>query len=134
MLKYLLDTCICIYIIKNRPAQARETFRRHQGQLGMSAVTLMELIKGAEKSMQPERNLDVIEGFSARLEVLDFDREAAIHAGQIMAELQRQGRIIGAYDIQIAAHARSRGYILVTNNLREFERVPGLRLENWASE
>ncbi|MFA5516558.1 MAG: tRNA(fMet)-specific endonuclease VapC [Desulfuromonadales bacterium] len=133
MLKYMLDTCTCIYTIKNRPDEVREAFRRHHGQLCISTVTLMELVKGAEKSMKPEANMAVIEGFAARLEVLDFDRNAAAHSGQIIAELELSGRKIGAFDSQIAGHARSRGLIVVTNNTREFERVPGMRIENWVS-
>jgi tRNA(fMet)-specific endonuclease VapC len=131
MIKYMLDTCTCIYTIKNRPAEVREAFRRHHGQLCISAVTLMELIKGVEKSEKPEANLEVIEGFAARLSVLDFDRNAAVHSGQIIAALELRGEKIGAYDSQIAGHARSQGLIIVTNNIREFSRVDGLRLENW---
>lgn len=133
MLKYMLDTCTCIYTIKNRPQEVREAFRRHHGQLSISTITLMELTKGAEKSTHPEANMEVIEGFAARLEILDFDRHAATHSGQILAELELRGEKIGAYDSQIAGHARSQGLIVVTNNLREFERVPGLRVENWAA-
>jgi tRNA(fMet)-specific endonuclease VapC len=132
MLKYLLDTNILIYTIKNRPPRVRELFNRHADQLSISTVTLGELIYGAESSQQPERNLAVVEGMAARLEVLPFDADAAVHFGQIRAELRRGGRPIGPYDTMIAGHARSRGLVLVTNNLREFERVPGLRLENWA--
>jgi len=131
MLKYLLDTCTCIYAIKNRPQRVREAFRRHHGQLCISAVTLMELIKGVEKSGNPEANLHIVEGFAARLVVLDFDRNAAIHGGQIIAGLELSGQKIGAYDSQIAGHARSQGLIVVTNNIREFARVPGLQVENW---
>jgi len=131
MIKYMLDTCTCIYTIKNRPTEVREAFRRHHGQLCISAVTLMELIKGVEKSEKPEANLEVIEGFAARLSVLDFDRNAAVHSGQIIAALELRGEKIGAYDSQIAGHARSQGLIIVTNNIREFSRVAGLRLENW---
>lgn len=133
MLKYLLDTCTCIYTIKNRPQEVREAFRRYSNHLSISAITLMELIKGAEKSNNLEANLEVVEGFAARLEVLDFDRYAAAHSAQIIAALELSGQKIGAYDCQIAGHARSRGLIVVTNNIREFERVPGLRLENWVS-
>lgn len=133
MLKYLLDTCICIYTIRNRPQEVREAFRCHNKQMSISVITLMELIKGAEKSENPEANLEVIEGFAARLEVLDFDQNAAAHSGQIIASLELSGQKIGAYDCQIAGHARSRGLIVVTNNMREFERVPGLLLENWVT-
>ncbi|CAI8879153.1 tRNA(fMet)-specific endonuclease VapC [Pseudomonas sp. IT-P74] len=131
MIKYMLDTNICIFTIKNKPQVVREAFNRHHSQLCISAVTLMELIYGAEKSAAPEKNLAVIEGFSARLEVLPFDNEAAAHTGMIRSELAKAGKPIGPYDQMIAGHARSRGFIVVTNNLREFERVPGLRVEDW---
>ncbi|MCF5143116.1 tRNA(fMet)-specific endonuclease VapC [Pseudomonas sp. WS 5532] len=131
MLKFMLDTNICIFTIKNKPQQVRETFKRHHGQLGISTVTLMELIYGAEKSANPERNLADVEGFAARLEVLKYDQDAAIHTGQLRAELARAGTPIGPYDQMIAGHARSQGLILVTNNRREFDRVPGLRVEDW---
>ena len=132
MLKYLLDTNIVIYTIKNRPAAVREIFKRHAGQMAISTVTLGELIYGAERSSQPERNLADIEGFAARLAVLPFDEPAAAHFGQGRAELYRSGKPIGPYDMMIAGHARALGLILVTNNVREFERVPGVRIENWA--
>ena len=131
MIKYMLDTNICIFTIKNKPQIVREAFNRHDGQLCISAVTLMELIYGAEKSAAPEKNLAVIESFAARLEVLPFDNEAASHTGMIRSELAKAGTPIGPYDHMIAGHARSRGFIVVTNNLREFERVPGLRVEDW---
>jgi tRNA(fMet)-specific endonuclease VapC len=133
MLKYMLDTNICIFTIKNKPQHVREAFTRHHGQLCISSVSLMELIYGAEKSASPERNLGVVEGFSARLEVLNYDELAAGHTGQLRAELARNGTPIGPYDQLIAGHARSRGLILVTNNRREFDRVPGLRVEDWTA-
>lgn len=133
MLKYLLDTNICIFTIKNKPQAVRDAFNRHHGQLCISSVTLMELIYGAEKSAAPERNLAVVEGFAARLEVLSYDANAAAHTGQLGAELAKAGTPIGPYGQMIAGHARSLGLILVSNNLREFERVPGLRLEDWVS-
>jgi len=131
MLKYMLDTNICIFTIKNKPHEVREAFNRYQGQLCISAITLMELIYGAEKSAAPEKNLAVVESFAARLDVLNYDQEAAAHSGQLRAELAKNGKPIGPYDQMIAGHARSQGLILVTNNLREFERVPGLRVEDW---
>lgn len=134
MLKFMLDTNICIFTIKNRPQPVREVFKRHHGQMCISAVTLMEMIYGAEKSPNPERNLADIEGFAARLEVLKYDQEAAAHTGQLRAELARAGTPIGPYDQMIAGHARSQGLILVTNNRREFDRVPGLRVEDWVAE
>lgn len=131
MLKYMLDTNICIFTIKNKPEIVRAAFNQHSGQMCISTITLMELIYGAEKSSNPEKNLAVVEGFSARLEVLQFGSDAAIHAGQVRAELAKKGAPIGPYDNMIAGHARSQGLIVVTNNMREFERVPGLRVEDW---
>ncbi|MFN3506425.1 MAG: tRNA(fMet)-specific endonuclease VapC [Allorhizobium sp.] len=133
MLKYMLDTNICIFTVKNRPAHMREVFNRHHGQMCISAVSLMELIYGAEKSASPERNLAVVEGFAARLDVLPYDEIAASHTGQLRAELAKSGTPIGPYDQMIAGHARSRGLMVVTNNRREFDRVPGLRVEDWAA-
>ncbi len=127
----MLDTNMVIYTIKNRPNQVRETFKQHQDQMCISAVTWGELIYGAEKSSHPERNLADIEQMAARLEIAPFEALAATHFGQLRAELYRIGKPIGPYDMMIAGHARSMGFILVTNNLKEFERVPGLRVENW---
>ena len=127
----MLDTNMVIYTIKNRPNQVRETFKQHQDQMCISAVTWGELIYGAEKSSHPERNLADIEQMAARLEIAPFETLAAAHFGQLRAELYRIGKPIGPYDMMIAGHARSMGFILVTNNLKEFERVPGLRVENW---
>ena len=132
MIKYMLDTNICIYTINNKPAKVRDAFIQHQTQLCISSITLMELIYGAEKSAVVSANLAVVEGFVARLQVLAYDNAAAEHTGQLRAELAKLGQPIGPYDQMIAGHARSQGLILVSNNLREFSRVPGLRLEDWA--
>ena len=94
--------------------------------------SLSELVFGAEHSQQVERNLADIEAFAARLEVLPFDNKAAYHFGQIRAALYRAGRPIGPYDMMIAGQARASGLKLVTNNVKEFERVPGLLLEDWS--
>ncbi|SEQ97287.1 tRNA(fMet)-specific endonuclease VapC [Pseudomonas sp. NFACC02] len=131
MLRYMLDTNMCIFTIKNKPAHVREAFNRHHGQLCISTITLMELIYGAEKSATPEKNLSVVEGFAARLDVLPYDADAAAHTGMIRTELSRAGTPIGPYDQMIAGHARSQGLVVVTNNSKEFERVQGLRLEDW---
>jgi len=131
MIKYLLDTNILIYTIKNRPPMVRETFNRHYGQLAVSSISVGELVYGAEKSAYPERNLADIESMLARVEVLSFDEAAAHHFGQIRAELYGLGTPIGPYDMMLAGQARSAGLILVSNNAKEFERVNGLRLENW---
>ena len=131
MIRYLLDTNIVIYTIKNRPEDVRKQFNRYNGQMAVSSVTLGELVFGAEYSQQVERNLADISAFTARLEVLSFDIKAAYHYGRIRAELYKTGKPIGPYDMMIAGHARSAGLILVTNNTKEFERVHGLMLENW---
>lgn len=134
MLKYMLDTNIVIYTIKNKPAAVREAFTKHYGQMCISSVTFMELIYGAEKSSQSERNLRDVEGFAARLDVLDYGSSAAAHTGQLRAELARAGTPIGPYDQMIAGHARSKGLTLVTNNTKEFIRVQGLRLDDWVRQ
>lgn len=128
----MIDTNIAIYTIKYRPAEVRSAFKKHSAEMRLSSVSLGELIYGAEKSAQIEHNLMVIEGLAARMKVRSFDEKAAMHFGQLRAELSRSGRLIGPYDMLIAGHARSLGLILVTNNLKEFDRVPGLRTENWA--
>ncbi|MEQ9107749.1 MAG: tRNA(fMet)-specific endonuclease VapC [Limnobacter sp.] len=133
MLKYMLDTDICIYAIKNQPAEVKRAFENHYGQFCISAVTAMELVFGAEKSSNVERNLTVIEGFIARLDVLDYGKAAATQTAQIKAELAKKGSPIGAYDVMLAGHARCQGLIMVTNNLREFSKVSGLRSESWVS-
>lgn len=133
MLKYLLDTSIAIYVIKRRPAAMLDVFNRHAGRMAISSVTLAELLHGAEKSQRREHSLAVVEDFSSRLVVLDYTAKAAAHYGDIRADLERKGTPIGVNDLLIAGHARSEGLVLVTNNLREFERIDGLRLENWAT-
>ncbi len=133
MLKYMLDTNIVIYTIKNKPGEVREAFKAHDGQMCISSVTLMELIYCAEASAAVERNLREIEGFAARLEVLPYDTDAAIHTGQLRAELKKLGRPIGPYDEMIAGHARSQGLVIVTNNIRQFKHTAGVRLVNWVT-
>lgn len=132
MLRYMLDTNICIYVVKHHPASLRDAFNRHSEHLCISSVVLAELLYGAEKSAQPDHNRDTVERFAARLDVVHFDDRAAAHYGRLRADLEREGRPIGPYDLMIAAHARSLGLTLVTNNEREFRRVPGLLLENWS--
>jgi tRNA(fMet)-specific endonuclease VapC len=131
MLQYMLDTNICIYVMKNYPTELRERFNRFAEQLCMSSITLGELHYGAEKSARRIENLQAIENFTARLDVLAFSPKAAAHYGQIRAELERAGTPCGPHDMQIGAHARSEGLIVVTNNAREFSRMPGVRIENW---
>ncbi|MCH8135565.1 MAG: tRNA(fMet)-specific endonuclease VapC [Proteobacteria bacterium] len=131
MLKYMLDTNIAIYVIKRRPTEALETFNQHAGQLCLSAITLAELMHGVEKSSRPDHNLRQVEDFISRLAVLEYGNKAAAHYGNIRAALECSGMPIGVNDIHIAGHARSEGLTLVTNNMKEFERVEALRLENW---
>jgi tRNA(fMet)-specific endonuclease VapC len=134
MLQYMLDTNICIYVIKNYPPKLRERFNRLAEQLCMSSITLAELVYGAEKSARRLENLQAVEQFSARLEVLPFAPKAAVHFGQIRAEVERLGKPVGPLDMLIGAHARAEGLIVVTNNVREFRRLPGVRVENWVDE
>ena len=131
MLKFMLDTDTVIFTMNRRPEHMREMFKLNKGQMAISTVTLGELIFGAEKSAKPEHNLQVVEGFAARLEVLPFDTAACTHWGQVRNELRKAGTPIGPYDQMLAGHARSLGLILVTHNTREFRQVGGLRLEDW---
>ena len=128
----MLDTNICIYLIKNKPAHVRERFKMHQpGDLCLSSITVAELMYGAYKSQQTQRNLDALERFLMPFEIVSWDYGASVRYGQIRAQLERRGRIIGQMDMQIAAHALREDVTLVTNNVREFERIDGLRVENW---
>lgn len=131
MLAYMLDTNICIYVMKTYPPAVLEKFNALADQLCISSITLGELHYGAEKSAHRARNLTAIEHFVARLDVLPFADKAAAHYGQVRAELERAGTPCGSHDMQIGAHARSDGLIVVTNNMREFARMPGVRVENW---
>lgn len=133
MLKYMLDTNIVIYVIKRRPLQLLDIFNQHVGQLSISTITYAELIHGAEKSERVEQNLLAVDDFSSRLEVIDYNNTAAAHYGDIRATLERKGQTIGVNDLHIAGHARAKGLILVTNNEKEFNRVDGIRVENWVT-
>jgi tRNA(fMet)-specific endonuclease VapC len=133
MLKYLLDTNIVIYVLKRRPKEVLDIFNANASRMAISSITLSELIYGAEKSLNTDKNLEAVEEFVSHLEVLPYDAKASQHYGQIKAALEKKGQIIGENDIHIAAHAISHGLILVSNNVREFKRVPNLALENWVS-
>ncbi|MDR1699774.1 MAG: type II toxin-antitoxin system VapC family toxin [Lachnoclostridium sp.] len=133
-MKYMLDTNICIYIIKKKPKIVFDRMEQAlKDGLAISAITLAELEHGVFLSNYPEKNTIALNKFLSILEILSFDGEAAFHYGNIHADLQQKGTIIGQMDMLIAAHARSRGMIVVTNNTREFERVEGLGIENWVS-
>lgn len=131
MLRYLLDTNVCIRVLRDRPPEVRERFNLEADGLCISAVVLTELLHGAAKSDRPAHHRAEVERFASRLEVLPFDHAAADHAADIRATLERNGLPIGGYDVLIAGHARSRGLTVVTGNLSEFGRVEGLRCEDW---
>ena len=132
MTEYLLDTNICIYLIKKCPPEVFKRFQQIQlKQLHIPAITVFELYYGIQKNNSHRRNLTALENFIAPLTVVDFNLEAAKKAAQIRDMLQKQGTPIGPYDIQIAAIALSLNMVLLTNNTCEFDRVKGLKLENW---
>lgn len=131
-MKYMLDTNICIYVINNRPPQVIASFREKAlSSVAVSALTVSELAFGAAKSGS-QRNLETLEKFLAPVDILPFDEACAWQYGQVRAHLSRIGTPIGSIDELIAAHALALDAVLVTNNVREFQRVPGLRIENWA--
>ena len=131
MLKYLLDTDIVVYVIKRRPIEVIGVFNDNAGRMAISSITLSEPFHGAEKSAQVAQNLAVVEEFANLLEVLPYSAKASRHCGAIGAALERAGRSIGVNDLHIAAHARSEGPILVSNDVAEFERVSGLLTKIW---
>jgi tRNA(fMet)-specific endonuclease VapC len=131
MLRWMLDTNLCIRVLRDRPASLRARFNAEAEGLCISTIILAELLHGAAKSARPVENRREVERFAARLEVLPFDAEATAHTADIRAALERQGQVIGGYDLLMAGHARSRGLVVVTGNLGEFQRVDGLRCEDW---
>lgn len=131
MLRYLLDTNIVIYVLKRRPIELLSVFNQNASRMAISAITLSELYHGAEKSSKVSENLAAIEDFCSRLDVLPYGSKAAQHYGAIRAGLEKLGQPIGVNDLHIAAHARSEGLVMVTNNVGEFARVPALQVENW---
>jgi tRNA(fMet)-specific endonuclease VapC len=132
-MKYLLDTNICLYLIKKKPADVLVKFRGIPlGEIGVSAITVAELEYGVEKSRYLERNRPALDLFLAPLEIVAFDQAAARQAGIIRTALEKAGTPIGAYDILIAGHAKSLEVTLVTHNLKEFKRIESLKIENWA--
>ena len=133
MLTFMLDTNIAIHVIKQRPIAALNKFNQYAARICVSSITVAELYFGAENSQNMAKNLVQVDDFLSRLVILDYDSQAASHYGNIYADLTKKGNVISENDMHIAGHARSCGLILVTNNLREFERVEGLRLDNWVS-
>ncbi len=133
-MRYMLDTDICIYIIKEQPKHVARRFACTQAsEILMSAITYAELMRGVKKSAQVATNLEKLRLLAQEMSILAFDREAAEVYGDVRVDLERRGLIIGANDLLIAAHALQQGLTLVTNNENEFRRVPGLHVENWAA-
>ena len=131
-MRYMLDTNICIYLIKHKPPQVFEKLQEHNpDEICISAVTYAELVHGVEKSKAVERNRLALTILLSNIEILDFDMKAAEEYGRIRADLEKKGTPIGPLDMMIAGHAKSLDYTIVTNNVGEFKRVEGLQYENW---
>ena len=131
-MRYMLDTNICIYLIKHKPEKVlRKLQTIHPEDVCISSVTNAELVHGVEKSAAVEKNRLALSMLLANMEILDFDAQAADCYGKIRADLEKKGRPIGPLDMMIAGHAQSLGYTVVTNNVKEFSRVSALKIENW---
>lgn len=134
-MSYLLDTNICIYALKERPPEVLERLRSvGPAKVLLSVITALELRQGAEGSQQPEAAHSRLDPFLASMQLVPFEEEDAIYGARLRADLRRRGRPIGDFDSLIAAQALARDLILVTNNLGEFERIGGLRTENWVAQ
>ncbi len=128
----MLDTNICIYIIKNRPKSVKDRFKEFEiGELCISSITVSELMYGVYKSEYVEKNFIAIENFLMPFDIVNYDYESSIEYGKIRSDLERKGQVIGGMDMQIAAHAKALNMVLVTNNSKEFKRVHGLVIDNW---
>ncbi len=133
-MKFMLDTNICIYIIKQKPPNVIERFYQTEiSEICISSITLSELFYGVSKSSKPEQNQIALTQFIAPLDILSYDDEAAQYYGELRVHLEKQGRPIGSLDMLIAAHALSATCVLVTNNEKEFTRIPKLKIENWVN-
>ncbi|MDB5970216.1 MAG: PilT protein domain protein [Hydrocarboniphaga sp.] len=134
MARYLLDTNICIYIRQKRPAEVLARFEKLKaGEAALSVITYGELLYGAAKSQHRQIAMDRLSDLISFLPVLELPGDAAQDYGEIRAHLETKGEIIGGNDLWIAAHAKAMSLVLVTNNEREFKRVPGLKVQNWAA-
>ena len=132
-MRYMLDTHICIYIIRVKPVKALKKLRSFDiTDIVISAITHSELDYGVTKSSRRKKNQEALNNFLSPLEIVPYDDKAAAAYGQIRSDLEKKGAIVGAIDMLIGAHAQSIPVTLVTKNLREFKRIPGLRVENWA--
>ncbi len=131
-MEYLLDTNTCIYIIKKKPTKVLERFQALSlGSVGISTITLAELQYGVAKSTQSEKNQQALQQFLIPLDIVDFDYQASLIYVEVRTYLEKMGQPIGPLDMLIAAHAKSLDVTVVTNNEKEFRRVPGLKVENW---
>jgi tRNA(fMet)-specific endonuclease VapC len=132
-MKLMLDSNVCIYLIKEHPVSVLERFAAHPvGDIGISVITLAELEYGVTKSSRPAKNREALEQFVSPLDVAPFDRAATAAYGRLRTALEKKGQPIGSMDLLIAAHAISLNVRLITHNVKEFGRVPGLRIEDWA--
>jgi tRNA(fMet)-specific endonuclease VapC len=128
----MLDTNICIYLIKNRPIELKKKFNEYEvGDICISSIVVSELYFGVEKSQMIEKNRRALALFLASLNIVNYDEKSSIEYGKIRSKLEKKGQVIGSLDMLIAAHAKSMGITLVTNNTKEFDRVDGLVVENW---
>jgi tRNA(fMet)-specific endonuclease VapC len=131
----MLDTNICIYLIKQQPREVIDKFQGiAPGEIGISTISVAEMMYGVAKSQHQDKNKSALESFLSPLEIVDFDYVASQYYGVIRANLEKMGTSIGAYDLMIAAHAFSLGLVLVTNNEREFQQIPDLLVENWVNQ
>jgi tRNA(fMet)-specific endonuclease VapC len=128
----MLDTSVCVRALRDRSGHLSERFKARAAELCISTMALTELLFGAAVSARPDHHADQVQELARRMTVLAFDESAATHAADIRGHLQRAGTPIGGYDTLIAGHARSQGLLLLTGNLSEFRRVPGLRCEDWS--
>ena len=132
-MKYMLDTNICIYLIKQKPEKVLRRFKNHSiGDIGISSITLAELRFGVEKSRQIQNNRQALEEFILPLEIADFDEKAAVIYGAVRAALEKAGTPVGSMDMLIGAHALSLDLTLVTNNVREFKQIKNLNVVDWS--
>jgi tRNA(fMet)-specific endonuclease VapC len=132
-MEYMLDTNICIYLIKQKPAKVLRHFKTHSvGDIGISSITLAELRFGIEKSQQVEKNRQALNEFIMPLEIASFDEKAAENYGKIRSLLEKEGRPVGSMDMLIGAHALSLGVTLVTNNTNEFKQIKNLKVADWS--
>ena len=132
-MKYMLDTNICIYLIKQKPEKVLRHFKDHLiGDIGISSITLAELRFGVEKSQQVQNNRQALEEFILPLEIADFDEKAAMIYGEVRAALEKAGTPVGSMDMLIGAHALSLDLTLVTNNVREFKQIKNLKVVDWS--